>query len=258
MHVRRLTTPTVLIAAVAIAVALVPIGVTAALRPDAGRPGAAPASHRGHCDRHCLLAVTTRYTEALIADDPSQAPAARDIRVTSNGDVTTLGDGEVWGVATRLQFRKTFVDPSTGQVVFYGTATNTPTDGAKKWFFYTLRLRVVDRLINEVEEISWDEEFEAPASSLDFPDRIFDSVLPPEERSSRGQRGVVIGIARFGDAPGIPNSGSVVVEAFKVEDGMIRQIFAFFRGGQKESGWPDTPPRSMLRGSEPDKTTPTT
>jgi hypothetical protein len=34
------------------------------------------------------------------------------------------------------------------------------------------------------------------------------------------------------------NNPSVVMEVFKVQDGMIRHIFAFFRGnGQPRSGW---------------------
>ena len=43
--------------------------------------------------------------------------------------------------------------------------------------------------------------------------------------------------------PNIPsNNGSVVFEVFKVQDGLIRQIHAFFRGnGQLHSGWGDGP-----------------
>jgi hypothetical protein len=38
------------------------------------------------------------------------------------------------------------------------------------------------------------------------------------------------------------NNGSVVFEVFKVQDGMIRHIHAFFRGnGQAKSGWGEGP-----------------
>ena len=59
------------------------------------------------------------------------------------------------------------------------------------------------------------------------------------------ERGVVIAAGNFTTPPEFPrNNGSVVMEVFKVQDGMIRHIEAFFRGnGQKESGWPDVPAR---------------
>jgi len=57
------------------------------------------------------------------------------------------------------------------------------------------------------------------------------------------ERGVVFAIGNFMTPPEYPNNnGSVVFEVFKVQDGLIRQIHAFFRGnGQKASGWGDGP-----------------
>ena len=59
------------------------------------------------------------------------------------------------------------------------------------------------------------------------------------------ERGVVIAAGNFTTPPEFPkNNGSVVMEVFKVQDGMIRHIEAFFRGnGQSESGWGDGPAR---------------
>jgi len=57
------------------------------------------------------------------------------------------------------------------------------------------------------------------------------------------ERGVVLAIANFMTPPEYPkNNGSVVAEVFKVQDGMIRYIHAFFRGnGQLHSGWGEGP-----------------
>jgi len=57
------------------------------------------------------------------------------------------------------------------------------------------------------------------------------------------ERGVVVAIANFMTPPEYPrNNGSVVVEVFKVQDGLIRQVHAFFRGnGQPVSGWGEGP-----------------
>jgi hypothetical protein len=43
--------------------------------------------------------------------------------------------------------------------------------------------------------------------------------------------------------PELPNNnGSVVFEVFKIQDGLIRHIEAFFRGnGQLHSGWGEGP-----------------
>jgi hypothetical protein len=57
------------------------------------------------------------------------------------------------------------------------------------------------------------------------------------------ERGLVLAVANFMTPPDYPsNNGSVVFEVFKVQDGLIRQIHAFFRGnGQPVSGWGDGP-----------------
>jgi hypothetical protein len=57
------------------------------------------------------------------------------------------------------------------------------------------------------------------------------------------EHGVVIAAGNFMAPKEFPNNNpSVVMEAFKVQDGMIRHIHAFFRGnGQPKSGWGSGP-----------------
>jgi hypothetical protein len=57
------------------------------------------------------------------------------------------------------------------------------------------------------------------------------------------ERGVVLAVGNFMAPPDFPNNNpSVVMEVFKVQDGMIRHIEAFFRGnGQPTSGWGSGP-----------------
>jgi hypothetical protein len=294
------------------------------LRAGQAGAGAArklPAAASASCDRRCLLQLLTDYTEALTDNDASKLPVAPTIRVTSNGTETKLGKGEAWGPGRRLPYRQTFVDPISGAAVFYGVVTNAlgarpgrpavaPAD--VKWWFYEVRLKVERRTIAEVEEISYEKPaggFGADAATLSLPDRVFDTVLPVAERSSRAQlfdiankyfdavaqkldyhkvpwhpecqrielgtftvnaersagscggefqtpsvkwnvsnrrfyiadveRGVVMAIGNFLTPAEYPNNnGSVVFETFKVQDGLIRHIHAFFRGnGQLHSGW---------------------
>lgn len=262
------------------------------------------------CGRTCLLSILTDFTEALTDNDLSRLKLADNLRATTNGVVTPLGKGEVWGQIKRIAYRQAFVDPKTGAAVFYGTLTNTPTRNAHKWWYYVVRLKVVDGRITEVQEIDYDGVMaDKPASTLHLADRIWDTVLPPDERVSRARlfelanlyfdavshkvdyhavpwhpecqrielgtftvnaaiqpgscggefknpkmkwnvvnrhsiiadeaRGIVVASGNFTTPPEFPdNNGSVVIEVFKVQDGMIRYIEAFFRGnGQAKSGW---------------------
>ncbi len=275
------------------------------------------------CNRRCLLEILTVYTEALTDNKPATVPASDKLRVTANGTVTKIGESDVWGSPRRIPYRQAFVDPTTGAALFYGVITNdiTPRNApaetaqpAKKWWYYVVRLQVEQHKVTEIEEVFFDDKFAGgDPASLSLPDRIFDTVLPAAERSTREQlintanlyfdavshsidyhkvpwhpecqrvelgvftvnaarapgscggefqnpavkwivanrrfyiadveRGVVFGIGNFTIPPDFPNNnGSVVLEIFKVQDGLIRHISAFFRGsGQKHSGWGEGP-----------------
>jgi hypothetical protein len=267
------------------------------------------------CNRRCLLEQLTLYTEALTDNEPGHVPVAERVRVTANGILQQrLGQSEVWGAAHRISYRQALVDPQSGAAVFLGVLTNTPTRNAERWWFYALRLKVEGRKVTEIEEISFDGTLGGtPAASLRLPERVFDAVLPPAERSTREElfavansyfdavshekpyvqvpwhpecqrlelgvftvnstlqggscggefknpamkwlvrnrrfyiadveRGVVFAIGNFTTPPEYPaNNGSVVFEIFKVQDGLIRHIEAFFRGnGQLHSGWGEGP-----------------
>ncbi len=289
--------------------------------------GITHAQRAGDCDRRCLLAFLTEYTEALTDNNVARLAVAPTVRVTSNGAVVELGKGQAWGPARRLSYRQTFVDPVTGAAVFYGVVTNVVRPnrtGARaegeaapdhSWF-YVARLKIEQRRITEVEEVSYDPPkggFGADPATLSLPDRIFDAWLPQSERVSRAElfdiankyfdavshridyhdvpwhpecqrielgvftvnserspgscggefqipsvkwnvenrrfyvadveRGVVLAVGNFMTPAEYPNNnGSVVFEVFKVQDGLIRHIHAFFRGnGQPVSGWGDGP-----------------
>jgi hypothetical protein len=299
----------------ALAAALVLPAVALAQAPAAKAPAKASVS----CDRRCLLHTLTEFTEAITDDSTARLQLSPSVRATFNGAQGQLGKGEIWGANRRLPYRQAFVDPVTGAAVFYGIVTEG-TRGAQsnapkpKWWFYVVRLKVAQGRITEVEEIAYpkpDGGFGADPATLTLPDRIFDTVLPADERSSRKQlfhiadqyfsavshqidyhdvpwhpecqrveigvftvnapgtsgscggefktrsvwwnvinrrfyiadveRGVVLAVGNFTAPPEYPkNNPSVVMEVFKVQDGMIRHISAFFRGnGQPHSGWGD-------------------
>jgi hypothetical protein len=300
----------------------IPLAAAAILMAAALEPSLAHARGDAACDRRCLLRTLTAYTEALTDDDLSRLPLAAGVRTTANGAVGPLGKSAPWGPSRRLPYRQAFVDPVTGSAVFYGvlTTASRPASGAAetpaRWWFYVARLKVRDRKITEVEEIAYEKPqggFGADPSGLTLPDRIYDTVLPQDERSSRAElfriaglyfdavshkvdyhdvpwhpecqrvelgtftvnapgtagscggefqiprmkwnvvnrrfyiadveRGVVLAVGNFTTPPEYPtNNGSVVMEVFKVQDGLIRHISAFFKGdGQPHSGWGEGP-----------------
>lgn len=163
----------------------------AGTRSSAAKTPAGPATD---CDRRCLLRMLTAYTEALTANDASRLPAASNVRVTSNGTVTALGHGELWGTPRRISYRQTFVDPVSTAAVFFGVVTNTVnavgrTEGPH-WWFYVVRLKIGGQKLTEVEEISYEKPtggFGGDATALPPPDRIFETILPESERVSRDQ-----------------------------------------------------------------------
>lgn len=296
--------------------------IAAVLASTAAAAQAKEAARTSACDRRCLLHVLTEYTEAITDDDLSRLKLSPRLKATFNGVESQLGKGEIWAANRRLPYRQAFVDPVTGSAVFYGIVADAaprPTPGSApagptRWWFYVARLKVSAGLITEVEEIAYEKPaggFGAEPSSLTLADRIFDTVLPTAERSTRQQlfhiadlyfsavshqvdyhdvpwhpecqrvelgtftvnapatsgscggefktpsvkwnvinrrfyiadveRGVVLAVGNFTTPPEYPkNNGSVVMEVFKVQDGMIRHISAFFRGnGQLHSGWGD-------------------
>ena len=272
------------------------------------------------CDRGCLLRLLTIYTDGLQSKNTTAIPVASTVRITDNGAVTSLGQGRVWLTpgTLRLPYRHAVVDPVSGAATIQATVTNytetsltgTTTNATENntiWWFYALRLKVENNLITEVEELAGDTVFPGapPASSLVWPDRIWDTLIPESEQLSREQlqsiakdyfstvsgtiewqnapfhpecnrledadmttnsvgfgggcgteflnpaarwnvtnrrfyvmdpvRGVVCAIAMF--TP--PTPATVIMEQFKIEDGLIRHVEALYdlSGQEAGSGW---------------------
>ena len=71
------------------------------------------------CDRACLEGFIDQYLAALVAQDPSKLPLAKNARYTENGQELKLGDG-MWGPTVTLgTYKLYFADPQAGQVGFF-------------------------------------------------------------------------------------------------------------------------------------------
>jgi len=147
------------------------------------------------CTRDALKGITDKYFAALEAHDPSGVPLAANMRFTENGVQLAVGKG-FWQTAGKPLLKRTLIDTTK-----CGTYTNAVLEekfnpktvgspmaaGTIRPIIFGVRLRVENRKISEIETIIARESeyiFNA-AGVLATGDQDWESVLPPEQRSSR-------------------------------------------------------------------------
>src|SRR3954449_7578328 len=70
----------------------------------------AVAANAADCDRACLKNTMTTYLNALVAQDPSKAQMASNVRFTEDSKDLKVGEG-FWKTATKLgDYRQDFID----------------------------------------------------------------------------------------------------------------------------------------------------
>ncbi len=112
------------------------------------------------CDRACLEGFVDRYLDAMLANDVSPKLFARNVKFTENGVHLPLGNEGLWfGMSGKGTYRFYVPDVETQQVAFIGTVReNMQSRGANTGdgsvVAIGLRLKVVDGLITEVEQLA--------------------------------------------------------------------------------------------------------
>ena len=131
--------------------------------------------------RQSLIDITNLYLDSLVANDPAKLPVSSDVRFTENGNEIKLGEG-LWQTATGITYRQYFVDPSAGQMLFFGVVDE---DGTLANLM--VRLKVTDNKIEEIETIVCRKGKSSVASpeSLVTPKPIYDQIVPESQRSPR-------------------------------------------------------------------------
>jgi hypothetical protein len=153
------------------------------------------------CNKRCLMEHLDLILSAIGNNTPTGLPIAPQAKITSDGVEGKLESSPVWGPARRIPYRLVFTDPVTESAVFYGVVTNSyerpagattgrpvPAGAGNDWWYYVLRIKVVNKMITEVEQLDLvpRADFGADAiRALHQPDRTWDEVLPESERSSR-------------------------------------------------------------------------
>lgn len=178
------------------------IAFAAALIAANASHAAAPASPAS-CDSRCLTEIKDQYLAALVARDPSKAPLAADVKITENGLPLTFKQG-LWASALKNGVQRILaVDPVLEQVGYLGTIEETGGPAE-----FSLRLKVKDRRIVEVETLVQRDERDLILPTLQIPDPLFQGELPKAERLSRDELARIaksyFHAIQVADASGVP------------------------------------------------------
>ena len=178
----------------------------------------AAAASAADCDRACLKNMMTTYLNALVAQDPSKAPIASNVRFTEDSKDLNVGEG-FWKTATKVgDYRQDFIDVKE-QVV----ASHVTVEESGKRALYTVRLKVAGGKISEIETLvtHGGERTAGGANLVVRPDM---GVEPPAaQKNSREEliraadyypRGLTAGGFDKVDAP-------FAKDAFRIENGFV-------------------------------------
>jgi hypothetical protein len=139
------------------------------------------------CDRACLEGWVDRYMDALVDNDPSAVPLARDVRFTENGQRLEIGDGLWRSMRSKGRYRLFVTDVPAQQVTLLTTLEEddrTPASGVPALF--ALRLRIVDDRVSEIEQIVVrDSAAAARVEAMGNPHPMYLETIPLNRRMSR-------------------------------------------------------------------------
>jgi hypothetical protein len=100
------------------------------------------------CDRACLYKIADVYLDAMLKQDVSRLPLAKDVKFTENGVQMKVGDG-LWNTINgKRNYNLRLADPEHGQVALVEVVTEHGTPG-----ILAARLKVKDGKISEIETV---------------------------------------------------------------------------------------------------------
>jgi hypothetical protein len=145
-----------------------------------GLPGWAAAQD---CDRECLGDIMSQFLESLVANDPSIAPLADDVRMTEDTIETPIGEG-LWATASGIgAYRTDFLDVREQVAAVHAVMEEQGTQ-----ILFAARLQIENREITEIETMVVRGASEAMLFNLDNlqePSEAFLTPPPADQRMSR-------------------------------------------------------------------------
>jgi hypothetical protein len=133
------------------------------------------------CDRDCLLDQAKQFNANALAHTTEKIPLAPNVQIRENTKAIALADSK-WSGVKKILSEGVYADAIKGNVIEHVAAE---TNSGKTVYIGT-RLKLVDRKIREVE-INFDDGPRVNIKNLVPYDPIFNTIVPPEERSTREQ-----------------------------------------------------------------------
>jgi hypothetical protein len=133
------------------------------------------------CDRVCLIEQAKQFNANMLAHSTEKIPLGPNVQIRENTKVVALADSR-WSTVNRIFSEGVYADAIKGNVIEHVAAE---TDSGKTVYIGT-RLKVVEGKIREVE-INFDDRPNVNARNLVPYDPFFNTIVPPENRSTREQ-----------------------------------------------------------------------
>lgn len=141
--------------------------------------GFSPLLSSATCDRACLLNQASDFNANMMAHTPEKVPLAPHVSIRENTKAITLAESR-WTTVRRVLSVGAFADPIKGNAIEH-VAAEMP--GGKTVYIGT-RLKLEEGKITEVEIDFDDGPMVNPKNLMPY-DPIFNTIVPPEERSTR-------------------------------------------------------------------------
>jgi hypothetical protein len=133
------------------------------------------------CDRACLLEQAKQFNANMLARTTKKIPLGPNAQIRENTKAIALADSK-WSAVTKILSEGVYTDAVKGNVIEHVTAETA----SGKTVYIGTRLKLVGRKITEVE-INFDDSPNVNAKNLVPYDPFFNTIVPPEQRSTREQ-----------------------------------------------------------------------
>jgi hypothetical protein len=133
------------------------------------------------CERVCLLEQAKQFNANMLSHTTDKIPLAPNAKIRENTKAIVLSDSR-WSTVKNIRSQGVYADAIKGNVIEHVAAE---TDGGKTVYIGT-RLKLADGKITEVE-INFDDSPRVNAKNLVPYDPIFNTIVPPDKRSTREQ-----------------------------------------------------------------------
>jgi hypothetical protein len=139
------------------------------------------AASAATCDRVCLLEQAKQFNANMLAHTGDKIALGPNAQIRENTKAITLADSK-WSTVKQVRSEGVYADAIRGNVIEHVAADTA----SWKTVYIGTRLKLVDKKITEVE-INFDDRPNVNAKNLVPYDPFFNTIVPPEERSTREQ-----------------------------------------------------------------------